>query len=231
MFAAWGGRLSLNANMKPPAFQFYPDDFTAGVSTMTQTEVGAYILLLCHQWSVGKISSEAERMEIVAKGKVSDHVLSKFPNGKNKRLEIERKKQQLFRESRAKNGKLGGRPCKASDNLVVLKTEARKSSPSPSPSPSPSVDTITHTHTAEIPSLTEIKAFASVNGVKPESAQSFFDHHEGNQLWINQHGKAINWRHKLTVWATTDRSKPKQTNGKHLPESKQLQEVINVPSL
>ena len=123
--------------MNPPAFQFYPDDFVAGVSTMTQEEVGAYILLLCHQWSVGKLSEDVSRMKIVAKGEVSEHVLSKFPGGKNKRLEFERKKQRVFRESRAKNGKLGGRPRKASDNLVVSGIEPRKSSPSPSPSPSP----------------------------------------------------------------------------------------------
>lgn len=121
--------------MNPPAFQFYPDDFIGGVSTMTQAEVGAYILLLCHQWSAGKLSDDVQRMEIVAKGKVSEHVLLKFPRGKNRRLEQEREKQRLFRESRAKNGKLGGRPRKASDNLVVNSVkptgEPRKSSPSP----------------------------------------------------------------------------------------------------
>jgi uncharacterized protein YdaU (DUF1376 family) len=125
--------------MRTPAFQFYPDDFVSGVSTMTQAEVGAYILLLCHQWNVGKVSDDVARMEIVAKGKVSEHVLSKFPRGKNRRLEFEREKQRIFRESRSKNGKLGGRPRKASENLVVLKNEPKKSFPSPSPSPSPFV--------------------------------------------------------------------------------------------
>lgn len=37
---------------KPPAFQFYPDDFSSDgiVEAMTTTEVGAYILLLCKAW-------------------------------------------------------------------------------------------------------------------------------------------------------------------------------------
>lgn len=37
---------------KPPAFQFYPDDFSSDgiVEAMTTKEVGAYILLLCKAW-------------------------------------------------------------------------------------------------------------------------------------------------------------------------------------
>ena len=125
--------------MNPPAFQFYSDDFIGGVSTMTQHEVGAYILLLCHQWQSGKISDDMERLKIVAKGKVSDHVLSKFPNGKNRRMEQERKKQAIYREKQAINGAKGGRPTKPKPNpslsFGLSQTEPKKSSPSPSPSP------------------------------------------------------------------------------------------------
>jgi uncharacterized protein YdaU (DUF1376 family) len=130
--------------MRPPAFQFYADDFIGGVSTMTQSEVGAYILLLCHQWQTGKISSEPERLKMVAKGEVSEHVLSKFPSGKNRRLEIERKKQHEYREKQRINGAMGGRPAKPKPNpslsfgltQTITQTEPKKSSPSPSPSPS-----------------------------------------------------------------------------------------------
>ena len=48
--------------MKPPAFQFYADDFIGGTTTMTTTEVGAYILLLCHQWSAGEIPNDERRL-------------------------------------------------------------------------------------------------------------------------------------------------------------------------
>jgi uncharacterized protein YdaU (DUF1376 family) len=34
---------------KPPAFQFYADDFLGGTIDLTTEEVGAYIRLLCFQ--------------------------------------------------------------------------------------------------------------------------------------------------------------------------------------
>jgi hypothetical protein len=63
----------------------------------------------------------------------------------------------------------------------------------------------THTSSANVPTWDEVKQLAQMRGVPEASAKTFFDHHEGNSLWINQHGKLINWQHKLTSWATTDR--------------------------
>jgi len=79
--------------------------------------------------------------------------------------------------------------------------------PSPSPSPSPSPAPLAHTRQpdANVPTWDEVKQLAQMRGVPESSAKTFFDHHEGNSLWINQHGKLINWQHKLTSWATTDR--------------------------
>ena len=137
--------------MKPPAFQFYPDNFRDGVSDMEQNEIGAYIMLLCYQWNNGYIPKDKARMERAAFGEVSAHVLRKFklfPDGelRNERLEYERNKQTAYRESRSINGQKGGRP-KAHGKHMVLKTEpkhkAQKSSPSPSPSPSPIPDSAT----------------------------------------------------------------------------------------
>jgi hypothetical protein len=205
---------------------------------MTQPEVGAYILLLCHQWSRGEIPQDKDRLKLIAKGEVSNHVTAKFPGGKNARLESERQKQDDWREKQRQNGIASGKaranhrsttvqpPLNDRGNELATNGQPKGNSPSPSPSPSPVINT--HTHTAEIPTLTEIKAFASTNGILPDSAQSFFDHHEGNQLWTNQHGILINWKHKIISWAAKDRSNPKP--GKTAPESKQIQEVINVPS-
>ena len=41
---------------RAPAFQFYADDFLAGTMTMTNEERGAYISLLCLQWSKGFVT-------------------------------------------------------------------------------------------------------------------------------------------------------------------------------
>lgn len=63
---------------------------------------------------------------------------------------------------------------------------------------------------AEIPTWNEVKTEADFRGIQEVSAKRFFDHHDGNSLWINQHGRIINWRAKLKSWAEFDRQpKPK----------------------
>jgi len=75
---------------------------------------------------------------------------------------------------------------------------------------------ITHTHTsadANLPTWEDVKAEAAIRAVPESSAKTFFDHHEGNQLWTNQHGKLINWKHKLISWSANDRQpKPNYAN-------------------
>ncbi len=95
--------------MKAPAFQFYADDFLAGTIDMSPAEVGAYIRLLCYQWSNGSIPADLKKLRRIAGGPVSPEVLAKFvPVGDgrlaNKRLELERQKQAEFREKQRQKG-------------------------------------------------------------------------------------------------------------------------------
>ena len=126
--------------MKPPAFQFYADDFLAGVADMTQAEVGAYILLLCAQWSRGAIPTDPERAALIAKGDVSAHVMAKFPDGMNPRMEQVRQKQADYRAKQADNGRKGmaKRWHNGAYNEPITSLQPKHNSPSPSPSPSPS---------------------------------------------------------------------------------------------
>lgn len=133
--------------MKPPAFQFYPDDFLGGVADMTQAEVGAYILLLCSQWGRGAIPPDPDRAALIAKGPVSPHVLAKFPNGQNPRLEAVRVEQDNYRqlqrekglasaEARRKRGTTEDQPRFNGGSTTAQPDEQPKlNSPSPSPSP------------------------------------------------------------------------------------------------
>jgi uncharacterized protein YdaU (DUF1376 family) len=96
--------------MRSPAFQFYPDDFIGGTVDMTTEEVGSYIRLLCYQWSRGAIPfRNREMMDRIAGVKVSDFVLTKFPDGQNQRLAAERDKQERFRQERAESGIRGAK--------------------------------------------------------------------------------------------------------------------------
>lgn len=152
--------------MRPPAFQFYPDDFLAGTFDLSPHEVGVVIRLLCHQWNRAFLPNDVEKLQRLAGGPVSDDVLSKFPvaedgTRKNVRLETERAKQLAYREKQAQFGKTGGRPKKGSEKGTLSKPLSKplrvplelpfsdpKGNPSktekglessPSPSPSPSV--------------------------------------------------------------------------------------------
>lgn len=85
---------------RAPAFQFYADDFLAGTMTMTNEERGAYISLLCLQWSKGFVTElDIQRMCHGMPTHCQGICQSKFQIGedghyRNKRLEKERTKQK-----------------------------------------------------------------------------------------------------------------------------------------
>lgn len=132
--------------MKPPAFQFYADDFMAGTSDMTNEEVGLYIRLLCIQWSRGHVTQEviARYGRAIAQPSL-EYVIAKFvkdENGlyKNKRMEIVRAKMEAFRINRSESGRRGAKARWNSHNSAngsaIAQPMAKNGSPSPSPSPS-----------------------------------------------------------------------------------------------
>ncbi len=138
---------------------------------MTQAEIGAYILLLCNQWNCGRIPEDKIRLVLIAKGEVTEHVLSKFPSGKNKRLERERKKQRDYREKQRINGAMGGRPAKPNPNPSVSsglsKSEPKKSSPvsvSSLQSPIEEREQRAHFPEAQIPSWEEFWGYCQSHG-------------------------------------------------------------------
>lgn len=115
------------AREKSPAFQFYPRDFLMDeqVRLMTHTERGIYITLLCLCWCEGSLPSDIGQLArlvdvpIARFGKLWEGTLSgcffadaRFEDGRlrNKRLELEREKQESFRRRQSDNGSKGGRP-------------------------------------------------------------------------------------------------------------------------
>lgn len=129
--------------MKPPAFQFYPDDFIGGTCDMTAKEVGAFIRLLCFQWSKGKIPSCGKKLARIAGTNVTPDVLAKFNDGMNQRLENERAKLEEYRKQKAASGKNGAQKRWQNHSTPIVSPlaegMANDSSPSPSPSPSTSL--------------------------------------------------------------------------------------------
>lgn len=106
-----------------PAFQFYAKDFLSSskVQRMSLTEIGAYIILLAHNWLSGGIPSDPSEIAKLVKvpptrfrkmwaGPLSECFAKRGAHLANPRLEDERRKQIAFRERQSENGKRGGRP-------------------------------------------------------------------------------------------------------------------------
>jgi uncharacterized protein YdaU (DUF1376 family) len=120
--------------MKSPAFQFYPDDFIGGTCDMSTKEVGAFIRLLCFQWSKGKIPSDEKKLSRIAGCNVTLDVLAKFPDGMNQRLEDERVKQGEYRAKQSAKGQLSAL-ARANRGSTVVQPSVEPQGNSPSPSP------------------------------------------------------------------------------------------------
>jgi uncharacterized protein YdaU (DUF1376 family) len=96
-------------------YPFYHDLFNRSTAGWAADRVGAYILLLNHQWQNDGIPTDKDELIFIAKcsPETLDKVLLKFSqekNGKlyNKKMEIVRKEQIEKYEKRANAGKQGG---------------------------------------------------------------------------------------------------------------------------
>jgi len=179
--------------MNPPAFQFYADDFLAGTMDLSPEEVGAYIRLLCAQWSRGYIVPDPARIDRIAGCPVPPVVLAKFDQGedgnlRNARLEREREKQNEFRNGRSEAGKKGAAKRWQKNSSAIAKPSpshglanglaidlplangmANDSSPSPSPS---SINTVPAKGAEPPPDLEEIYQAYPKKVAKPEALRA-----------------------------------------------------------
>ena len=90
---------------------------------------------------------------------------------------------------------------------------------------------------AEIPTIEEVTQCGSMRNITPEACKAFWEHYQGNNLWLNQFNRLIDWRVKLTQWATRSREnapqgKPGSKAGHpRIPEANQIQEDIQIPKI
>lgn len=208
--------------MKPPAFQFYADDFLAGVLTLTLAERGLYITALCLQWNKGYITpTDFDRLGSGMDEPSMSHVKAKFEIGadghlRNARMEAERKKQADYREERSKSGHLGAAARWHSDRSAMAQPMAKNGSPSPSPvsitkereSGQPENGSRIQFTEFTVPSWPEVKAWAEMDGVPETVAREFFDHENSFGQWRaggRVNGMPINGRNALKVWFNRSR--------------------------
>jgi uncharacterized protein YdaU (DUF1376 family) len=199
---------------KPPAFQFYADDFIGGTATMDHAERGFYILALCVQWNTGGIAPD--EFARLGRGLVEgslNHCSTKFQlceDGllRNARLEAERAKQIAFREKCSKAGSrsVEGR-LKVPSRLVEPTGEPKANSPVSSlQSPNKDKDS-----RFAPPSIEEVKLYCAKAGII-ESDAAWFWYKMDSQDWVNGKKKVKKWGMVLMAWKTAGYL-PSQKNG------------------
>jgi uncharacterized protein YdaU (DUF1376 family) len=132
---------------KAPAFQFYADDFLAGTITMTNEEKGAYITLLCIQWSKGSLLESDFQRVCAGMPPHSQRIcetkfqIDGYGNFRNQRMEQEREKQAAYRAKQKENankrwvGNANAMPSHMPPHMP------NTCSPSPTPTPSNTLNT------------------------------------------------------------------------------------------
>jgi uncharacterized protein YdaU (DUF1376 family) len=193
---------------KAPAFQFYADDFLAGTITMTNEERGAYIALLCIQWSKEALTENDFQRVCAGMPPHSQRICqSKFQidaegNYKNQRLETEREKQVQYRKKQTDNANkrwLGNATAYATALPADMPNAC---SPSPSPSPSNKEESIAPKSQRSrfvVPSVQEVETACVEIGLPASEAGRFIDHYE-SKGWKVSGSPMKSWIASLRNW-------------------------------
>lgn len=92
---------------KDPAVLFYYQDFLVGTQFMSDSDIGKFIRILCHQADKGNLSKE-QVLNICKSSDIPKMIKEKLmvdENGNyyNERMRVEKEKRRNFTESRKKN--------------------------------------------------------------------------------------------------------------------------------
>lgn len=205
---------------KPPAFQFYADDFLAGTFAMSNEERGLYITLLCRQWTQGHVTQdEMARLSSGMAQPLASHVFAKFKKAedglfKNERLELERSKQASFRANRSESGKAGAEKRWHSHSTAngkpMASGMAKHSSPSPSPSPKEDIASSNVPNSRmEKPTIEAMKLYAAKIGLPDTEAEKAWHFYE-SKGWKIGSSPMRSWQSALVNWRS--RWQEKNTN-------------------
>ena len=180
--------------MNHPAFPFYVGDFLASTTHFTAEEVGAYVRMLCHQWTQGSIPSGPEDVARIC-GCQCDRiarVLAKFYDSspgqlQNRRLEEVRTELLTFQAKKRAAGQVGAakrwQPHSDGNAMAIANRW---------PSPSPSV-----LSQCDRPTLDEVLVKAQFIGLAPWRAEKWWNDLEANG-WLTHQGHPMQkWENDL----------------------------------
>ena len=198
---------------RAPAFQFYADDFLAGTITMTNEERGAYIALLCLQWSKGCVTDlDIQRICLGMPTHCQGICQSKFQLGddghyRNQRLEVERSKQKERSEKQRDIANLRwNKDAKAmpthyqEDAEAYARSVPEVCSPSPSPSPITKIQADKPPRVCfQKPTVEELTTEAIKIGLPITEVDKFWNYYESNG-WMVGKNSMKSWSAAMKGW-------------------------------
>jgi uncharacterized protein YdaU (DUF1376 family) len=193
---------------KAPAFQFYADDFLAGTITMTNEERGAYIALLCIQWSKEALTENDFQRVCAGMPPHSQRICqSKFQidadgNYRNQRLETEREKQIQYRKKQTDNANKRWVGNATAYPTALPADMPNACSPSPSPTPNDKEESIAPKSQRSrfvAPSVQEVETACVEIGLPASEAGRFIDYYESKGWKVNK-SQMKSWIASLRNW-------------------------------
>jgi len=183
---------------KDPAFLFYSSDFLVGTYTMTDTQVGQYVRLMCLQHQHGHLDEET--VLAVMRGEIDQAVLGKFKQDStgryyNERLDSEVTKRRNYSESRAKN-RAKKTYVKDMSNICETHVEHMENV---NEDVIEDRNTIVNDNGTTIPpDLDSVRAYCQSrkNSVDPEQFVNYYE----TRGWMAGKSKIRNWQSAVRIW-------------------------------
>ena len=202
---------AIRAKKLGPSFRFYFDDFLGGTIHFTAADVGAYMLMLMHQFAAGSVPSESRKLCRIARRKPSQlkTVLEKFEkdeNGNyvNSKMAQVRLEQMAYIEKKSYAGKVSAKsrastPVEHASEQVLQHTgEQTTNLPLPLPYIPKKKEDDSDKRAAELPkelrlnppTLDDVKNAAATIGVSADECEKFFYHYD-KKGWIDNAGNPL----------------------------------------
>jgi len=174
---------------------------------MTNEERGAYIALLCLQWSKGSLTENDFQRVCIGMPPHSQRICQdKFQidadgNFRNKRLEAEREKQDQYRKKQTDNAKKRwvGNATAYATALPAHMPNVCSPSPSPSPNKEESIASEPQRSRFAPPTIKEVEDRCLEIGLPTSEASKFVNYYE-SKGWIVGRSKMKSWKASLAGW-------------------------------
>lgn len=190
-----------------PWFPFFADDFISGTAHMTAAEIGAYVLLLCHQWRNGDLPSNPSLLTRICRQRIDRivAVLDKFePCGegkiRNKRMYVIREERMAYKHEQSRKGELSA--ISRGSTAAGFRFEPKVNLPSASASASPKEEKKKEKRAVRQfakPTKEEVAAYAASVEFKELDAETFIAYYE-SKGWLVGTSPMKSWQAAVITW-------------------------------